>query len=192
MMLEADKTSSLQRLVGSLLTAIGEDPARDGLVDTPSRVAESLAFLTQGTNQSLAEIVGEGVLDGPYDEMVVVRDVELYSLCEHHMLPFFGHCHVAFIPDGKVLGLSKVARIVDYFARRLQIQERLTTQIANCIEELLTPKGVAIVVEAQHFCMMMRGVEKQSSVAKTSCMLGLFRSNAETRAELLALLQRGG
>jgi GTP cyclohydrolase I len=124
--------------------------------------------------------------------MVVVRDVELYSLCEHHMLPFFGHCHVAFIPDGKVLGLSKVARIVNYFARRLQIQERLTTQIANCIEELLKPKGVAVVVEAQHFCMMMRGVEKQGSVAKTSCMLGSFRSNAETRAELLALLQRGG
>lgn len=177
-------------LVRSLLANLGEDPAREGLLKTPDRVAKSLAFLTSGYRKDLGEVLNEAVFHEGGDEMVVVRDVELYSMCEHHMLPFFGKAHVAYIPDGKIIGLSKIPRLVDVFARRLQVQERLTVQVANALQEALTPKGVAVVIEAKHLCMMMRGVEKQNSFASTSCMLGHFKSDPKTRAEFLNLIGR--
>ena len=172
-----------------IIADIGEDVTRPGLVDTPKRAAKAFEFLTRGYNQSVDEVVNDALFPSESDEMVMVQDVEMYSLCEHHMLPFIGKCHVAYIPTGKVLGLSKVARIVDVFARRLQIQETLTRQIAEAIQEVTQAQGVGVIVEAQHMCMMMRGVEKQNSLMKTSAMLGTFRSSQKTREEFLSLLQ---
>ena len=174
-------------LIENLLWRLGEDPTRDGLIRTPERVARSLAFLTGGYAQDVHEVLNGAVFEEPYSEMVVVRDIELYSLCEHHMLPFHGRAHVAYVPDGRVVGLSKLPRLVDVFARRLQIQERLTTQIADALEQVLEPRGVGVVIEASHLCMMMRGVEKQNSRTITSTMRGVFLSDQRTRAEFLAL-----
>ncbi len=170
-----------------IIEAIGEDPDREGLVRTPERAAQAFEFLTQGYRQNIDELINQAVFTSDTDEMVIVRNIELYSLCEHHLLPFIGKCHVAYLPAGKVLGLSKIARIVDFFARRLQIQEVLTKQIADCVSDAIEGKGVGVVIEAQHMCMMMRGVEKQNSVMTTSCMLGHFRSQMETRNEFLRL-----
>ncbi|MEO5720628.1 MAG: GTP cyclohydrolase I FolE [Chthoniobacterales bacterium] len=172
-----------------ILEAIGEDPQRQGLLKTPGRAARAFEFITQGYRQSVEEIVNEAIFDSDASEIVLVKDIELYSMCEHHLLPFIGKAHVAYIPNGKVIGLSKVARIVDVFARRLQIQEQLTTQVADAIMETLHPDGVAVVIEAKHLCMMMRGVEKQNSVMTTSCLLGSFKEDARTRSEFLSLLK---
>ena len=172
-----------------ILEAIGEDVDREGLRRTPIRAARALEFLTQGYRQNLHEIVNDAVFDSDASEIILVKDIELYSMCEHHLLPFIGRAHVAYIPNGKVIGLSKVARIVDVFARRLQIQENLTTEIAEALMKCLEPSGVAVVVEAKHLCMMMRGVEKQNSVMKTSCLLGTFKEDARTRSEFLSLLK---
>jgi GTP cyclohydrolase I len=179
----------MSRAYRELLEAIGEDPSRQGLLKTPERAARALEFLTQGYRQSVEEIVNSAIFDSEASEIVLVKDIELYSMCEHHLLPFIGRAHVAYIPNGKVIGLSKVARIVDLFARRLQIQENLTTQIAESLMDCLEPAGVAVVVEAKHLCMMMRGVEKQNSVMKTSCLLGSFKDDARTRSEFLSLLK---
>lgn len=172
-----------------IITAIGEDLERPGLVDTPKRAAKAFEFLTRGYNQSVDEVVNNALFPSESSEMVLVQDVELYSLCEHHLLPFIGKCHVAYLPTGKVLGLSKVARIVDLFARRLQIQESLTTQIAQTIMDVTDAEGVGVIIEARHMCMMMRGVEKQNSIMKTSAMLGSFRDSQATRDEFLQILQ---
>jgi len=172
-----------------LLQSIGEDVEREGLRRTPDRAARALEFLTQGYRQDLDEIINDAVFESTASEIILVKDIELYSLCEHHLLPFIGRAHVAYIPNGKVIGLSKVARIVDVFARRLQIQENLTTQIAESLMRCLEPSGVAVVVEAKHLCMMMRGVEKQNSVMKTSCLLGVFKDDARTRSDFLSLLR---
>ena len=172
-----------------LLESVGEDADREGLRRTPDRAARALEFLTQGYRQDLDEIINDAVFASVASEIILVKDIELYSLCEHHLLPFIGRAHVAYIPNGKVIGLSKVARIVDVFARRLQIQENLTTQIAESLMNCLEPSGVAVVVEAKHLCMMMRGVEKQNSVMKTSCLLGSFKDDARTRSEFLSLLK---
>jgi GTP cyclohydrolase IA len=171
-----------------LLDAIGEDRHRQGLLKTPGRAARALAFLTQGYRQSVEEVVNGAIFDSDASEIVMVKDIELYSMCEHHLLPFIGRAHVAYIPNGRVIGLSKVARIVDVFARRLQIQEQLTTQIADALMDALHPAGVAVVIEAKHLCMMMRGVQKQNSVMKTSCLLGTFKEDPRTRSEFLSLL----
>jgi GTP cyclohydrolase IA len=179
----------MSRAYRELLEAIGEDPSRQGLLKTPERAARALEFLTQGYRQSVEEIVNSAIFDSEASEIVLVKDIELYSMCEHHLLPFIGRAHVAYIPNGKVIGLSKIARIVDVFARRLQIQENLTTQIAESLMDCLEPGGVAVVVEAKHLCMMMRGVEKQNSVMKTSCLLGCFKDDARTRSEFLSLLK---
>jgi GTP cyclohydrolase I len=181
----------MEKLYKQLISDIGEDADRQGLQDTPKRAAKAMSFLTSGYDKSLEDIVNGAVFDSDADDMVIVKNIELYSMCEHHLLPFIGKCHAAYLPDGKVLGLSKVARIVDMFARRLQIQEQLTIQIADSILEVTGAKGVAVVLEAQHLCMMMRGVEKQSSQMTTSSMLGQFRTNPETRAEFLSLLKMG-
>ena len=180
----------LPGVVARLLEELGEDTAREGLVDTPRRVAESLRHLTEGYDIDPAEIVGDALFNEDYDDMVVVRDVNFFSLCEHHLLPFFGRVHVAYLPKGKVVGLSKVPRIVDAFAHRLQIQERLTRQIAEALNDVLDPNGVAVVIEARHLCMEMRGVEKQDSDTLTSCMLGTFRDDHRTRSEFLELIRR--
>ena len=183
-----DAKDELKDMVLRQLALIGEDPEREGLADTPKRVAKSLKFLTQGYRTCVEDVVGQGVFsDDGHRNMVMVRDIELYSLCEHHMLPFFGKAHVAYIPNGKIVGLSKIPRIVDVFARRLQVQERLTDQIANAIEEVLQPTGVGVVIEANHLCMMMRGVEKQNSSTITSALRGSFRDDAKTREEFLSL-----
>lgn len=176
--------------VDAILRHLGENPLRDGLQKTPQRVAAMLRWLTQGYEQNLSTLVNEAVFHSEMDEMVIVKNIELFSLCEHHLLPFIGKCHVGYLPNGKVLGLSKVARIVDMFAKRLQIQENLTQQIADAILQVTEAKGVAVVIEAQHLCMMMRGVEKQNSSMTTSVMRGLFRKNDNTRAEFLNLVQR--
>jgi GTP cyclohydrolase I len=178
----------MQELVRQLLAAVGEDPSREGLVETPRRVEQSLRFLTSGYTTQVEDVLNGALFTVPYNEMVIVRDIDLYSLCEHHLLPFFGKCHIAYIPDGKVIGLSKVPRIVDMFARRLQVQERLTSQIAETIEAAVTPLGVAVVIEATHLCMAMRGVEKQNSVTITSAMRGAFHQDPRTRAEFLELI----
>jgi len=175
--------------IRSILIKIGEDPTRDGLLNTPLRVSQSLRFLTSGYRMNEDDLLNKSLFDVAYDEMVIVRDIELFSLCEHHLLPFFGKCHVGYIPDGRVIGLSKIPRLVDMYARRLQVQERLTTQIAETIDQKIRPRGVAVVIEAQHLCMIMRGVEKQNSVAVTSSMLGVFKDNQNTRNEFLNLVR---
>ncbi len=177
-----------QDLIRTLLERLGEDPAREGLTRTPERFLRALSFLTSGYQADLNAILRSALFTVEYDEMVIVRDIEVFSLCEHHLLPFFGRCHVAYLPKGKVLGLSKIPRLVDAFSRRLQVQERLTTQIAETLQEWIQPSGVGVVIEARHLCMMMRGVEKQHSSAVTSHMLGQFRECAETRAEFLNLI----
>ena len=179
----------MERSFHELLEAVGENPQREGLLKTPGRAARSFEFLTNGYRQSLDEVVNDAIFASDASEIVLVKDIELYSMCEHHLLPFIGKAHVAYIPHGKVIGLSKVARIVDVFARRLQIQEHLTTQIADALMHVLHPTGVAVVIEAKHLCMMMRGVEKQNSVMTTSCLLGSFKEDARTRSEFLALLK---
>jgi GTP cyclohydrolase I len=181
--------ASMQQIYAELLTRIGEDPARDGLLRTPERMEKSMAFLTQGYAQTVEEVLHQALFDVDYDEMVIVKDIEFYSMCEHHLLPFYGRAHVAYVPNGKVIGLSKVARLVDVFARRLQVQERLTQQVAEAIEEAIHPQGVGVVMEAQHLCMMMRGVEKQDSSTVTSAMLGVFKSQVQTRSEFLSLVR---
>lgn len=179
---------SLSESYRNAIEAIGENPEREGLLDTPKRAAKALEFLTSGYRQDLSTVVNGAVFESENDEMVVVRDIELYSMCEHHMLPFTGQCHIGYLPDGKVLGLSKFARITDMFARRLQIQENLTRQIALAIQEVTGARGVGVVVEARHFCMMMRGVEKQNSTMASSVMLGDFREHQATRSEFLRLI----
>jgi GTP cyclohydrolase I len=174
--------------VREMLDLIGEDSHRDGLKNTPSRVARSLAFLTSGYSADPRAVVGDALFQAEYDEMVVVRDIEVYSLCEHHLLPFYGRVHIAYLPSERIVGLSKLARLAEVYARRLQVQERLTTEIATAINDILEPKGVGVVMEARHLCMMMRGVEKQESLAVTSCMLGRFRTDARTRGEFLSLI----
>ena len=179
----------MEDLFSRLIQEIGEDVTREGLVDTPKRAAAAFRFLNNGYNRSLENVLNNAIFEADTEDMVIVKDIELYSLCEHHLLPFIGKCHVAYLPRGKVLGLSKVARIVDMYGRRLQIQERLTKQIADAIQTAVQPRGVAVVVEAKHLCMMMRGVEKQNSVMTTSSMLGLFRQEISTRSELLNLIR---
>jgi GTP cyclohydrolase I len=181
---------ALPRAVGDMLALLGEDPSREGLLRTPQRVADSLRFLCGGYEQSVDEVVGDAVFAEAYSEMVLVKDIEVYSLCEHHMLPFFGRAHVAYIPDGRIVGLSKLPRIVEVFARRLQVQERLTTQVAEALDSVLQPLGVAVVIEASHLCMMMRGIQKQNSRTVTSCMRGAFMNDERTRTEFTDLLRR--
>jgi GTP cyclohydrolase I len=181
--------ASMQEIYGELLRRIGEDPTRDGLASTPKRMEKSMAFLTQGYQQSVEKVLHGALFDVDYDEMVMVKDIEFYSLCEHHLLPFFGKAHIAYVPQGKVVGLSKLPRIVDVFARRLQVQERLTQQIAEAVEDAIHPQGVGVVMEAQHLCMMMRGVEKQSSATVTSSMRGVFKTQLQTRNEFLSLVR---
>jgi GTP cyclohydrolase I len=183
-----ESTNPIAPLVHSLLEEIGEDPSRPGLQRTPSRVAGSLRFLLSGYAQSLEALVNGAIFEEPYSEMVVVRDIEVYSLCEHHLLPFFGKAHVAYIPDGRILGLSKIPRIVDMFARRLQVQERLTTQIGDAVQSVIEPQGVGVVIEATHLCMAMRGVEKQNSSAVTSSLTGCLRDDDKSRNEFLSLI----
>jgi GTP cyclohydrolase I len=178
----------IQPLVQKMLRELGEDPTREGLRDTPMRAAKAMRYLTSGYSMSKERVLNNALFTVAYDEMVIVKDIELFSLCEHHLLPFFGKCHVAYVPNKKVVGLSKIPRLVDMFARRLQIQERLTHQIAETIEETIRPQGVGVVVEARHMCMMMRGVEKQHSQTVTSAMLGIFRSQQQTREEFLSLV----
>jgi GTP cyclohydrolase IA len=188
---DSDANPAIGSIAGHMrevLRELGEDPEREGLVRTPDRSEKALRFLTSGYSTDLGQIVNGALFDVEYDEVVIVRDIEFFSTCEHHLLPFFGKMHVAYLPDKKVIGLSKIPRIVDAFARRLQIQERLTQQIAQTLQDLLNPRGVAVICEARHFCMMMRGVEKQHSGAITSSMLGAFRDNKETRHELLSLI----
>ena len=180
----------MQDIIRQLLGAIGEDPAREGLLDTPKRVEKALTFLTGGYAEDVDAMLNNALFSVDYNEMVIVRDIDFYSLCEHHLLPFFGRCHVAYIPNGKVVGLSKIPRLVDIYARRLQVQERLTNQIASTLLDKINPLGVAVVTEATHLCMAMRGVEKQNSVAVTSAMLGAFREDARTRSEFLNLIGR--
>lgn len=182
--------ASMQDLYREMLARLGEDPQRDGLKQTPERMEKAMHFLTRGHQEDPLKILRGALFDVCYDEMVIVKDIEMFSLCEHHLLPFFGKVHVAYIPKGKVIGLSKIPRLVDVFARRLQVQERLTTQIAKTIEQAIDPVGVGLVVEARHLCMMMRGVEKQHSAAVTSCMLGAFREEQETREEFLSLIRQ--
>ena len=180
----------MQEIIRQLLAELGEDPSREGLLNTPKRIEKSLRFLTSGYDADVDAVLNNALFTVDYNEMVIVKDIDFYSLCEHHLLPFFGKCHVAYIPNGRVLGLSKIPRIVDIFARRLQVQERLTNQIAETILEKVKPLGVAVVTEAAHLCMSMRGVEKQNSVAVASAMLGAFRNDARTRAEFLDLIKK--
>ena len=186
-----EEAPSLEPLVKEMLSILGEDPTRDGLERTPHRVDQALKFLTSGYKADIPKIVNDALYEVKYDEMVIVKDIEFFSMCEHHMLPFFGKVHVAYLPKNRVIGLSKIPRIVDVFARRLQIQERMTQEIAQTIQEVVDPVGVGVVCEARHFCMMMRGVEKQHSGATTSAMLGAFRNRKETRDEFLSLVGRG-
>ena len=182
------KSTGLQSLVERILRAVGEDPKREGLLKTPERVEKSLKFLTSGYDIDVDKLVNDALYSESYNEMVIVKDIDIYSLCEHHMLPFFGKCHVAYLPQGKIIGLSKVPRLIDAYSRRLQVQERLTTEIAQCIQNIVKPAGVAVVIDAMHLCMSMRGVEKQNSYTTTSSMLGCFKDDARTRSEFLSLL----
>jgi GTP cyclohydrolase I len=184
-------SATTQELLREVLVRLGEDPERDGLLRTPERMQKSLEYLTKGYNEDADKVLQGALFDVPYDEMVIVKDIEMFSLCEHHLLPFFGKVHVAYIPNGKVLGLSKIPRLVDIFARRLQVQERLTVQIAETIQSAIEPQGVGVVIEARHLCVMMRGVEKQHSSAVTSHMLGTFRNEDKTREEFLSLIRNG-
>jgi GTP cyclohydrolase I len=181
---------ALQSAVKSLIQLVGENPNRPGLIKTPDRVAKSLGFLTSGYAQDIRKVLNGAVYSIEYDEMVIVKDIDFFSMCEHHLLPFFGKCHIAYLPNKKIVGLSKLPRIVDIFSRRLQVQEKLTMDIAHTLEEAISPKGVAVVMDAQHLCMMMRGVEKQNAVAVTSCMLGMFRSDSRSRSEFLSLIKQ--
>ena len=182
--------SKLEGLVEEVLREIGEDPRREGLLRTPGRVARALEFLTQGYQLDPQKILNDAVFEESYNEMLIVKDIDFYSLCEHHMLPFFGRAHVAYVPNGRIVGLSKIARLVEMYSRRLQVQERLTNEIAHVIEKVLQPRGVAVIVEAQHLCMMMRGVQKQNSYAISSAMLGEFESDPKTRGEFVQLIRR--
>lgn len=184
----SDSQSSFQRAVQQMIGEIDPEPQREGLADTPRRVEKAFRFYTEGYAQDAHAVVGDALFEAETDEMVVVKDIELYSLCEHHLAPFFGKAHVAYIPGKKIVGLSKLARVVDVFARRLQVQERLTMQVAHALEDVLQPRGVGVVIEASHLCMMMRGVAKQNSSTVTSCLLGLFRKDERTRAEFLRLI----
>ena len=179
----------LEEITKELLGLIGEDSTRQGLIKTPKRVAESWKFLSQGYHQNLDEIINEAIFDESAKDMIIVKDIEFYSLCEHHLIPFYGKAHVGYIPDGKIIGLSKIPRVIDFYARRLQVQERLTNQIATCIQDLLNPKGVAVVMEGRHFFMLRRGVQKQNSIASTSSMLGAFKDKSTTRNEFLKLVE---
>ncbi|MGD0797169.1 MAG: GTP cyclohydrolase I FolE [Acidobacteriaceae bacterium] len=181
-----------QELYRELLVRLGEDPTRDGLLDTPERMEKSMAFLTRGYAMDVKTVLHNALFEVDYDEMVIVKDVEFFSMCEHHLLPFFGKAHIAYVPNGRVIGLSKVPRVVDVFARRLQVQERLTTEIADAISDAIEPQGVAVILEAQHLCMMMRGVEKQHSATVTSAMRGVFKTQQQTRNEFLSLVRRNG
>ncbi|CAG0946728.1 GTP cyclohydrolase IA [Gammaproteobacteria bacterium] len=190
--MSADENQTIQAMEGhfrEIITLLGEDVGREGLVRTPERAAQAFHFLTRGYRQNLDDLINEAVFTSDTEELVIVRNIEMYSLCEHHMLPFIGKCHVAYLPEGKVLGLSKIARIVDFFARRLQIQEVLTRQVAETVQKAIHGRGVGVVIEAQHMCMMMRGVEKQNSIMTTSCMLGSFRDQPQTRNEFLGLIR---
>jgi len=180
----------MKNTISKLLEQLGEDPKRSGLKRTPERVEQSLSFLTRGYSMDPVKIIKSAMFEEKYDDMIIVRDIEIFSMCEHHMLPFFGRCHVAYIPDGKIVGLSKIPRLVDVFAKRLQVQERLTHQIAHTLYDTLKPRGVGVIIEAKHMCMVMRGVEKQNSYATTSSMLGVFRKNLPTREEFLRLVQK--
>lgn len=180
--------SKIEKLIEELLLEIGEDPKREGLIKTPERVAKAWKFLAKGYKQELGTVINEAIFTEEYDEMVTVKDIDFFSLCEHHLLPFFGKAHIAYIPDGKIIGLSKIPRIVDMFGRRLQVQERMTHQIAETINDVLSPKGVAVILEGEHMCMQMRGVEKQNSYATTSAMIGQFRKDSKTRDEFLKIV----
>ena len=184
-----DKMRNIESLTKSLLKELGEDPKREGLIKTPLRVAKAWEYLSQGYNQNVEKLINNAIFSENYDQMVVVKDIEFYSMCEHHLLPFFGHAHIAYIPNGKIIGLSKIPRLVDMFARRLQVQERMTQEIANSLNDALNPSGVAIIIEAQHMCMQMRGVEKKKSYMSTSSMVGIFRSDNKTRKEFLDLIK---
>jgi GTP cyclohydrolase I len=186
---QAVNLDPLEEAVRTTLRELGEDPGREGVLKTPQRVAKSLRLLTRGYRQDVKKVLNSAIFSVAYDQMVIVKDIEIFSMCEHHMLPFFGRCHVAYVPTEKVIGLSKLPRLVDVFARRLQIQERLTTQIAETIMEAIKPQGVGVIIEARHLCMIMRGVEKQNSVAVTSSMLGVFRDCDQTRSEFLRLVR---
>jgi GTP cyclohydrolase I len=179
----------IRQLIARLLKLVGENPNREGLKKTPERVARSIGYLTRGYDQDPYEVLGDAVFTETYDEMVLVKDIDVFSLCEHHLLPFVGRCHVAYIPRRKIAGLSKIARLVEIYARRMQVQERMTREIGRCIQEVLAPHGVGVVIEAYHMCMMMRGIEKQNSIAVTSCMLGSFRKDPKVRMEFLELLR---
>jgi GTP cyclohydrolase I len=186
------ETVSTQELYREMLRRVGEDPDRDGLVRTPERMEKSMAFLTKGYAMDVNAVLHDALFDVDYDEMVIVKDIEFFSQCEHHLLPFFGKAHIAYVPNGKVIGLSKIPRLVDVFSRRLQVQERLTKQVSEAIQEAINPQGVAVILEAQHLCMMMRGVEKQHSSTVTSAMLGVFKTQLQTRNEFLSLVRRPG
>jgi GTP cyclohydrolase I len=186
----SEKTEKLSKLTKSLIETIGEDPNREGLIKTPLRVAKAWTYFSQGYSSNLDEVINGAIFNEDCSDMVVVRDIEFYSMCEHHMIPFFGRAHVGYLPSGKVIGLSKIPRIVDMYARRLQVQERLTHQVANTLDKVLDPVGVAVVMEGRHLCMQMRGVAKQNSLASTSAMLGQFRKSSETRAEFLSIIQK--
>ena len=189
--MKEDNSTALEKITRDLLEEVGENPDREGLLKTPSRVAKSWKFLTRGYGANINEVINEAIFNEKCDEMVTINNIDFYSVCEHHLIPFFGKAHVAYIPNGKVVGLSKIPRIVDVFARRLQVQERMTQQIAKTLNEVLSPKGVAVVLEAQHMCMQMRGVEKQNSHATTSSMTGLFREDERTRKEFLNIISVG-
>jgi GTP cyclohydrolase IA len=187
-----EKRFDLERHYRAMLEAIGEDPDREGLLKTPQRAAEALCYFTKGYRQDVATVLNRAIFEEDYDDMVIVKDIEFYSLCEHHLVPFFGRCHVGYLPAGKIVGLSKIARLVEMFSRRLQVQERLTHEIAHALEEAIQPRGVAVVMQARHLCMMMRGVEKQGSQMVTSAVLGAFRERDRTREEFMSLLRTDG
>ncbi len=184
-----DKRKKLEANTKNLLELLGEDPSREGLVNTPKRVAKAWDFLTKGYNENLDDLINNAIFEGESKDMVIVKNIEFYSLCEHHMIPFYGKAHIGYIPDGKIIGLYKLARITDLFSQRLQVQERLTNQIAQCLQEVLKPRGVAVVLEGKHFCMLSRGVQKQNSIATSSSMLGIFREKESTRNEFLKLIE---
>ena len=183
------KRKKLEDNTRNLLELLGEDPKREGLINTPKRVAKAWDFLTKGYNENLDDLINNAIFEGESKDMVIVKNIEFYSLCEHHMIPFYGKAHIGYIPNGKIIGLSKLARITDLFAQRLQVQERLTNQIAKCLQDVLNPRGVAVVLEGKHFCMLSRGVQKQNSIATSSSMLGIFREKESTRNEFLKLIQ---